>query len=242
MTRVIVTRATHQAGGLIEALRAIGTIPMALPTIAVAPPSDFAPLDAALRRLAQFAGVVFTSANAVAGFFDRANQLGLAPEFGSTAWRCAVGPATAEALASRHAPAHIVPDRSDAEGIAAALMTHDLSGREILIPAGSLHRDTLASRLRERGAIIIVVEAYRTLPLAPAALPEAEVIVFTSPSTFNNLVAAVGVESLRGLAIAVIGPTTRQAVTSHGLTVGIEPEAPTTVSLVAAIERFVKHR
>jgi uroporphyrinogen III methyltransferase/synthase len=241
-TRIIVTRAAHQAEDLISALRAIGTTPIALPTIAIAPPMDFAPLDRALRRLPEFAGVIFTSTNAVNGFFDRADQLGVQPDFDPAAWRCAVGPATAEALARRQAPAQIVPVRNDAEGILTALVRCDVEGRTILIPAGSLHRDTLAPRLRERGATVAVVETYRTLPTAPAALPDAEMVVFTSPSTVNYLVAAVGAHSLRGVTIAAIGPTTRATVAAYGLKVTIEPGSPTTASLVASIEQFLKQR
>jgi uroporphyrinogen-III synthase len=50
--RVLVTRARHQAGKLSEGLRALGAEPVEVPVIEIQPPSDFAPLDRALRELA----------------------------------------------------------------------------------------------------------------------------------------------------------------------------------------------
>ncbi len=50
--RVLVTRAANQAGKLSEGLRALGAEPVEVPVIEIQPPSDFAPLDRALRELA----------------------------------------------------------------------------------------------------------------------------------------------------------------------------------------------
>ena len=49
--RVLVTRAAHQAGKLSEGLRALGAEPVEVPVIEIRPPTDFAPLDRALRSL-----------------------------------------------------------------------------------------------------------------------------------------------------------------------------------------------
>lgn len=65
--RVVNTRAAHQAAELDRLLRDRGAVPLSFPCIAIRPPTDVAPLDAALGRLADggFDWVVFTSANTV---------------------------------------------------------------------------------------------------------------------------------------------------------------------------------
>jgi len=49
--RVLVTRASEQAGALSNRLRKLGAIPVEFPIIQIAPPEDWAPLDDALKRL-----------------------------------------------------------------------------------------------------------------------------------------------------------------------------------------------
>src|SRR5579883_3198434 len=75
--RVLVTRAHGQADALSAPLRALGAEPVELPVIAFAPPSDPAPLDAAITRLAGYDWVLFTSANGVDAFLVRLRQRGL---------------------------------------------------------------------------------------------------------------------------------------------------------------------
>ena len=49
--RVLVTRATHQAGKLSEGLRAVGAEPVEVPILEIRPPASFDALDRALRQL-----------------------------------------------------------------------------------------------------------------------------------------------------------------------------------------------
>jgi uroporphyrinogen-III synthase len=69
--RILITRALHQASALADALRDLGCDPILIPTIELAPPTTFAPLDAALARLDHFHWLIFTSANAVEAFHHR---------------------------------------------------------------------------------------------------------------------------------------------------------------------------
>ncbi len=61
--RVLVTRPRAQAATLIAALEAAGAVPVILPLIAIAPPDDPGPAEAALDRLDQYDWIVCTSAN-----------------------------------------------------------------------------------------------------------------------------------------------------------------------------------
>ena len=69
--RVLITRSPHQASALADQLRALGAEPILIPTIGLADPTTFAPLDAALARLDTFHWLIFTSANAVEAFHRR---------------------------------------------------------------------------------------------------------------------------------------------------------------------------
>ena len=70
--RVLITRSPRQASALADQLRALGADPILIPTIELADPTTFAPLDAALAHLDHFHWLLFTSANAVEAFTKRA--------------------------------------------------------------------------------------------------------------------------------------------------------------------------
>src|SRR5579859_7608226 len=71
--RILVTRTREQAGVLSERLKALGALPVEFPTIRIAAPLDWTPLDEALQRLCAvdeegdpyYSWLVFTSANGV---------------------------------------------------------------------------------------------------------------------------------------------------------------------------------
>src|SRR6266853_3997534 len=69
--RVVITRAESQSATLAAALRGHGVEVISLPLIQILPPRDYAPLDRALRDLAKFDWLVFTSQNAVTGVSAR---------------------------------------------------------------------------------------------------------------------------------------------------------------------------
>ena len=66
--RVVVTRAEHQADGLVAAFEQAGATVELLPLLEVVPPADPRPLERAATELALYDWVVFTSANAVEAF------------------------------------------------------------------------------------------------------------------------------------------------------------------------------
>jgi uroporphyrinogen-III synthase len=104
--RVLITRSPHQASALADQLRALGADPILIPTIELADPTTFAPLDAALANLDHFHWLLFTSANAVEAFHRRLTSTPTAaggiptepgaPGLASETW---VGPTKAQAPA-----------------------------------------------------------------------------------------------------------------------------------------------
>jgi uroporphyrinogen-III synthase len=247
--RVVVTRAAGHGDALAAALERLGASVIHVPAIAIAPPADFAPLDRALRRLRQYHGHVFTSANAVRACAARARALGVEFAPASGAWVCAVGDATAAALAGVHWRAGVAPASATAEGVVAALERFHLDAARIFFPRAAAGRELIPQALAARGAQVECVEAYRTLMPAESAgraralfpatgPPAADAVVFASPSAARHLAAMLGEAyraRLRGVALAVIGPTTRAELEALGLPAAAEAAHAGDAALAAAL-------
>jgi uroporphyrinogen III methyltransferase / synthase len=238
---IVVTRARDQAAALSTPLRQLGAQAIELPAIEIRPASDYGPLDRALAQLENYAWLIFTSANGVRAFLDR---LDTSPhDLRAIRGRiCAIGPATRDALERFHIKVDVVAGEYVAEGLLEALAGHELAGARILIARAAVARDVLPHELTRRGAIVDVVEAYRTSAPSDLAVRAAEIlgskpgwITFTSSSTVENLVAAVGAETLRGIRIASIGPITTATLRRHGVEAITEASVYTVEGLVDAI-------
>lgn len=241
--RVVVTRAAAQAAALTRRLRELGAEVIPLPAIEIRPPEDWTELDAAIARLHEYDWIVFTSANGVRFFLERLDASPLDVR-AIQACICAIGPATRKALEAAHLKPDLMPAEYVAESIVSALSAADLTDRQFLLPRAAGARDFLPEQLRQRGAQVDVVEAYRALP--PAELPERarrlfantsrpDWVTFTSSSTVRHLVEAIGVEALRPVRIASIGPITSATVRRYGLEVAAEARVYTVDGLVEAI-------
>ncbi|QGZ56068.1 fused uroporphyrinogen-III synthase HemD/membrane protein HemX [Paraburkholderia acidiphila] len=178
---VVITRPAGQSDGLAGQLAQHGLRTLDFPLISIAPVTDEAPLRGALGALERYALVVFVSPNAV----DRAFACYASV---SSIWPPAlpvavVGPASVAAL-ERHGvaePEHRVvspagvgeeePARFDSESLYAALEktfgANAFAGKRVLIVRGDGGREWLAERLREAGAEVETVAAYRRIVPEP---------------------------------------------------------------------------
>lgn len=242
---VVVTRTRAQAGELVDRLEAAGAVPVLVPTIRIAEPADWRSLDAALANLAQFSGAIFTSTNGVNGFFARAAAIGVQAVPRSGAWICALGPATAAALSAHPGwQASVTPARPQAEGVVAALAGLPLEGREVLLARAAEGRDVIPEALQGLGARVRIAVTHRTVlaeesaDAARAALPGADAVILTSPSTARHLALLLGEDfrqRLQAAALIAIGPVTAAALRELGLTsVDVAPET-TPAGLVQAV-------
>lgn len=249
-TRIILTRSAEQAAPLAERLRALGAEPLICPTIAFAPPLDSAPLDAVLRHLADYDWLVFTSTQAVRAVWERLHVLSTqTPEQRATPSDpmqriAAVGKGTAAALHAYAWRADLVADQQHGSGLAQAFGA--VVGQRILLPQADIGRTELAERLREQGALVDTLIAYRTVP-GPGAVRawellragHADAVVFSSPSTLMYLLEAMPADAtldlLRQVALVCIGPTTAAALRTHGLDVRAVAAEPSVDGLLAAL-------
>ncbi len=243
--RIVVTRAREQAPELSARLRALGAEVIELPAIEFLPPADPGPLEAALARLASYDWLIFTSANGVRFFLERrgAGPGGMGP---LRARICAIGPATRRALEAAGLKVDLMPREYVAESLLEAFAPYELAGARILLPRAAAARDLVPAELRRRGAVVDVVEVYRTAAPEDLARRAREIfgaerkpdwVTFTSSSTVAHLLAAVGAQALAGVRVASIGPITTAAARAGGLEVAAEAERYTTEGLVEAILR-----
>ena len=257
---VAVTRPRERAHALVTALEALGANVLVAPAISVVPPDDYAPLDAALRRLAtptapargESAGggsepayhwLALTSAAAVDAVAERLGALGVPyPAEGRT--RVAVvGVATARAAQARLGRVDVVPALHTADGLATALPRP--WGARVLFPCADRARDALPGLLTARGARVDRVVAYRTVDAPPDVLAEfaahaaagaLDLVLVASPSAAGALARARAADGLSPGACGAlcIGPTTADACRGHGLRVDAVAPAPTDDALVRA--------
>jgi uroporphyrinogen-III synthase len=245
---LIVTRPPAQAAAWVRQLQALGQTAQALPLIDIAAVTDAAPLRAAWQGLAGKALVMFVSANAVAHFFALAPAAVVWPagtRAGST------GPGTSAALRAAGVPEACLVEPAldapnfDSEALWARLAAQDWAGRHALVVRGEDGRDWLAETLRERGAKVDFVAAYRrcrpVLKAAEQALldssladPAACVWLLSSSEAVANLRAlAPAADWSRSSAIA---SHPRIAESARGLGFGrVELAAPTPAAVVARL-------
>jgi uroporphyrinogen-III synthase len=238
--RIVVTRAVHQAEELAAPLREFGAEVICLPTIVILPPRDTRPLEIVASRIDQYDWIVFNSANAVSALASYFREHMLP----SKTHVAAVGAATRDAAQRVGWRVDLVPDEFVAESLVTAMARGSLRDKRVLIPSAAVTREVVPKALREAGAVVDVVEAYRND--VPADLEKEarrifsisqkpDWLTFTSSSAVENLIKCTGTEPLYGTPIASIGPITSGTVRKHGLSVHAEPAEHTVSGLVDAI-------
>jgi uroporphyrinogen III methyltransferase/synthase len=233
---VVVTRSRSQASAFSARLTELGAAVLEVPTIEFAEPDDFGPLDAALGRLGDYNWVVFTSVNGVDAFFERlAGCAGAFPDARALAGVrvAAIGPATAERLASHGIRADVLPKEYRGEAVFTAIASASagfgagIERARVLIPRAQVAREALPSLLRSAGAHVDVVAAYKTVPPTAQAVDalvaqlkagKVDAVTFTSSSTARNLVEMLGDHAglLRGTRLFSIGPVTSKTLADKG--------------------------
>ncbi|CAN5726660.1 hypothetical protein BH24ACT26_BH24ACT26_11820 [soil metagenome] len=243
-SRVVVTRAEHQAAGLGGALHALGAEVVYLPVIAIAPPASWADLDAALRRCAggTYAWILFTSVNSVASVSERCALLSLV--LGARVG--AVGGATSNALARHAVTPDLVPETATSVALAEAIGP----GRgTVLLPRVEDAPHAMVEILTANGWTVDEVIAYRNVPAPPSPAAEAvraggfDIVTFTSGSTARNFIELVAAPDALGLApqqparriVACIGPETEAAARALGFRVDVVAPDHSAAGLAEAV-------
>ena len=250
--RIVVTRARAQASAFTRALEALGAEAIEFPTIEIAPPQSYRELDTAISNIESYDWIIFTSVNGVDFFSARLKSH--KQILNGKLRAAAIGPETAKAVESLGLRPEVVPEEYRAEAILGKLRPEEMRGRKILVPRAAEARDVLIRTLRDWGAEVDVVEAYRTVAptIDPAPLRarfragEIDMATFTSSSTVKNFSAIFGAADLDTLlahtAVACIGPITQETATNAGMRVDVVAQDYTIAGLTDAIVRYYSNK
>ncbi len=265
MMRVIVTRPEREAARWVHDLSAHALEAAALPLIAVGPVGDTAKLEQIWRRLADYAGVMFVSGNAVEHFF--ASKPTLESVFTAQsaikprAW--APGPGTARALLR----AGVAPEQLDMPPLDAGQFDSEAlwqvvgaqvsPGDRVLVVRGGdsatgssagegLGREWFANRLASVGAVAEFVVAYqRSAPsfsvqdqtLAREAACDGSVWLFSSSEAVTNLTTWLAGQSWAAARALATHPRIAEAAKNAGFGEVFESR-PTLADLRAALQHM----
>lgn len=249
MIGVAVTRPGDDAGRLGQLLESRGATVVHWPCIRFAPPEDPGALSDAARRLVDYDWLVITSPRAARRWLAAVEEAGGASP-GRHPKVAAAGPATAEVLEAGQWRVDRIPRDYSAAGLIAAFESGgDAAGAHVLFPCSDRAGHELPSGLRDLGAEVDRVVAYRTVPTPPdpeevleaSSSGRVRVVTFTSPSTVEGFLA-----DLRGSARAVvigrllsaaIGPTTAEALDENRWPGVVAKEATLEALATVAVER-----
>ena len=244
--RILVTRPPARVGRFRTMLENLGALVLEMPTITIAPPDDFGPLDRAVDALAGVDWLVFTSPAGVSHFFARLDARKLDARALGASRVAAIGPGTAEELRQRGVRPDFIPSCFTSATVADELCAgEDLSGKHVLLPRADIATDVLPDALQARGARLTRVVAYRTIPcdcdpelIAALAEGRIDAVTFTSASTADNFIRALDRAPARphpSVRMVSIGPVTSARMRELGLPVTIEADPHDLSGLAAAL-------
>ncbi len=245
INRVLVTRASHQAGKLSEGLRAARFEPVEVPLLEIQPPASFDSLDAALQHLHQYDWLIFTSANAVSAIVERAATCNVS--LSKTPLVAAVGRATADAAREVGFNVAVTPSDYVAESLIEALVGR-VSDQRILLARAAIARDIIPDALRASGATVDVIDAYRNVipgdaadRLRAALASGIDAATFTSSSSATHLADVARAAGLSfpfaNVKAVSIGPITSATLRDLGWPPTIEANPHDIPGLIAAVKR-----
>ena len=225
--RILVPPARPEVNPLLRMLEKKGAEALGFPSLKVAPPTDYGPMDRAIQQLKRFEWTIFSGTNCVVNFFDRLNTLGL----GKTAIKAtrvgAIGHGAYSALRKESIQVDHAPKDHTAVGVTEGL--GDTNGLNFLLVRVEGASRSLPERLHSLGAKVTEVVGYRMLIEASARTAEKvfgrklHALGLANPAAVRFLVNGadeLGIDlhvRLKGVAIAAVGPATAEAAKSHGL-------------------------
>lgn len=163
-----------------------------------------------IDKLNSYDYIVFTSVNGVNNFFNYLNNNNYDIRKIKAVF-AAIGPATENAIKHRGIIPEIIAEKFVAESLFEKMKNFIKSGDKIFLPRAKNARPYLAEVLRENGCIVDECHVYETvLGTLPSerCFDDVDTVVFTSPSTVNNMIELVGVDSIKQKRVISIGPIT----------------------------------
>ncbi len=195
---VLVTRPAKQAGALCELIARQGGTPIRFPVLEIADPLDPELLLQSAGRLEEFDCAVFVSANAVNRTLDTILPMRAWPDSLAIA---VIGRRSAQELRRFGLRADFCPQRKfNSEALLDLPEMQQVQGKRFVIFRGEGGREFLADTLRERGAEVEYVQAYRRVQphadtralLQQWGAGKVDVVLVNSAESLENLMEMLG--------------------------------------------------
>jgi hydroxymethylbilane synthase len=221
----ISTRAVETGDNLPDLIASSGGKLFSMPMIEVRAASLSGKDQDILHRLDDYDWLFFTSRKGVVHFFGQLIAWTGSTELPSSLKIAVVGTKTAAELEYYgYSPAFTGNSHGAAELASEFLAAHRPGQLKILAALGNLAENTLVDRLGEKHSVdrINVYETYRPEQVDQELMKRIaegryDLVLFTSPSTFNHFKSVAGPDMLGSLKIASIGTTTTRTLHEAGL-------------------------
>ncbi|UZJ80398.1 uroporphyrinogen-III synthase [Fictibacillus sp. KU28468] len=238
---VVVTRPAHQSASLLAKLEEEGAEAVSFPVLHIAKATMDSEEEAVLQQLEQFDWVVFTSANGVLYFLQMLQETGKTFTSQKIA---AVGPKTGRRLEENGVSIDLMPGKYEGKELAVELKKRVKPGSKVLVPKGSLAKQTVANTLHDLAQVTeIIVYETKKAEVSIHQLPEkVDVIIFMSPSSVVYFGEAAGdrrVMYQKNTWAACVGPVTEAKAKQSGFHKRISATDYTEEGIIEAVKSFI---
>lgn len=215
---ICVTRSKSQSKEICNELSKLGASVTEINSIAIKP--NLESIKEVVDKLEEYKYILLTSVNGVEMLFSSLayNDIDIRTIKGEF---ISIGDATTKALKSKGIIPSLTAKEFTGEGLFKVIEPKVESGDKILIPRSKKGREYIVNALRDIGAEVDDIHVYDTVIGENHNLisfDECDTVLFTSPSTVNNMVTLVGVDKLKEKSIISIGPITSKALDTYKLT------------------------
>ncbi len=246
-TKVFIsTRAPEAGDTLPDLLAAQGAIIQSMPMIEIKPANIKQEDKVKISQLCTYDWLFFTSKNGVSHFFKQLIDLTGSSELPTSLNVAVVGTKTASELEYYgYSPAFIGIAHGSAELAAEFCSIYQPKNKKILLSLGNLADDTLINCLGFDNQVdrINVYDTFTPKNVDPMIIKQIsdglyDLVLFTSPSTFNNFISLVDISLLGSLKIGSIGTTTSRAIQEAGYEPTLTAKMSSAEGLTEAIIKF----
>ena len=246
--RIISTRPLEISDDLPNILKDCGAEVIALPMIELLPSVLSEDEKHSLANLADYNWVFFTSKSGVSSFFKQLIEVNGDTTLPKQIQIAVIGEKTALELEYYGYKASFISSGNNSEEfITEFKSTLDLKNQNLLFVLGNLANDYLSDQMKQGNKVKRINTYQNNCPskidssiLNQLITNQYDLIVFTSPSTFNNLIKFIDHDVLKTLKIASIGSTTSKAILNAGLKPLFTASQSSTDGLKAAILDYYK--
>ncbi len=225
--RIMVPPSRPETNPLLNILKMRGAEVVEFPKLTSTSPSDYGPMDDAVRRLDEFDWIIFSGSDCVNNFFQRLDDLSVDRSILKGRRIGAIGFGAVRALKIHDTGIDYVPKIHTADEVIKGL--GDISDQRFLLVRVEGAASTLPQKMKDMGAIITEIDGYRMIIDANEEMikevfsSKIDAIALPNPTAIRFLLDGVNHAGLdfKGVlnetAIAVVGPATAETALKEGL-------------------------